>query len=173
MAAGGSCGGEEPFEFDRGQHIRVLYISVLGISTRIKGLKTRGEDNCAYMNREFPLCILEVDGAAGAELLAGLALALLKEDAAARIDGVLQGHGLGVLDVNGLSLIEVLVIGVINLPWALLSAQAAGDALVYIHVAGGLAEGGGEVSLVSLQLGELSEGEQLDVDVPADLDQFG
>jgi len=91
----------------------------------------------------------------------------------ARIDGVLQGHGLGVLHIDGLSLIEVLVVGVINLPWALLSAQAAGDALVHIHVSGGLAQGYGEVSLFSLDLGKLGEGEQLDVDVPADLDQFG
>jgi len=40
-------------------------------------------------------------------------------------------------------------------------------------VPGGLAESCGEVALFSLELGKLGEGEQLDVDVPADLDQFG
>ena len=34
-------------------------------------------------------------------------------------------------------------------------------------------QGDGEVPLLSLDCGELGEGEQLDVDVPADLDQFG
>jgi hypothetical protein len=151
----------------------VLDISVLGVAGRIKGLETGGEDQGAHLEGELLFLFLEVDGPAGAELLTGLALALLEVDAGTLIDRVLEGNGLGVLDIDGLSFGEVLVVGVIHLAWALLGAQAAGDALVHVHVAGGLVQGDREVPLFSLDRGELGEGEQLDVDVPADLDQFG
>jgi hypothetical protein len=124
------------------------------------------------MNRQLLLSILEIDGPAGAELLARPALSLLEEDAVAGINGVLQGYCLGVLYIDGLSFVEVLVIGILHLSGTLLSAQAAGNALVHIHVSGGLPQGYGEVTLFSLDPDELGEGEQLYVDMPADLDQF-
>ena len=49
-------------------------------------------------------------------------------DAGLAIDGVLQGDGLGVLDVSGLALAQALVELVVDFLGALLRAQPAGDA---------------------------------------------
>ena len=117
--------------------------------------------------------VLEVDGAGRAEFFAGPALALGQIDAVFGIDGILQRHRLGIRDVNRFAVDQAFVVFICYPFGTLLGAQAAGDALVHVHIARVLENGDREVSLFAGNCGDFGQGEQFDVDVPADLDQFG
>ena len=117
--------------------------------------------------------LIEVHGARGADFLAGAALALLYKDALVAVDGVFQRHGLGVFHVGGLALGEPDVVGIDGFLGALLGAGAAADALGDIDVAGMLDQFDLEVPRLTPDLFDFAESSQLDVQMPADLDQFG
>ena len=89
------------------------------------------------------------------------------------INGIFEGDRLGILHVDGLSLIEPLIVFIVNLPGTFLGTQPTGNALVEINIPGQLDKGNLEVPLLSLDALHLREGEQLNIDVPADLDQLG
>jgi hypothetical protein len=90
-----------------------------------------------------------------------------------RIDHVLQGNRLGVLDIHGFSLAQIAVIGIGHFFRTFFSAQAAGNALVHIHVTGMLGHTDLKIPLGPGNAGNFRQGQQFDVNVPADLDQFG
>ena len=117
--------------------------------------------------------LIEVHGARGADFLAGAALALLQEDALVAVDGIFQRHGLGVFHVGGLALGEPNVVGIDGFFGALLGAGAAADALGDIDVAGMLDQFDLEIPRLTPDLFDFAESSQLDVQMPADLDQFG
>jgi hypothetical protein len=117
--------------------------------------------------------LIEVHGARGADFLAGAALALLYEDALVTVDGIFQRHGLGVFHVGGFALGEPNIVGIDGFFGALLGAGAAADALGDIDVAGMLDQFDLEIPRFTPDLFDFAEGSQLDVQMPADLDQFG
>jgi hypothetical protein len=80
---------------------------------------------------------------------------------------------MGVVLVDRLALGEPLVVVVGGLDGADLGALAAARAFGEVHVTGVFADDRGEVPGLALQFNEFRIGEQIDVDVPADLDQFG
>jgi hypothetical protein len=88
-------------------------------------------------------------------------------------DGIAAGNGLGVLFESGFSQGEALVIFVGQLDGTDLGAFPATGALGQIHKAGLLPELGFEISRFSVQSEYLGIGQEFDVQVPADLDQFG
>jgi hypothetical protein len=117
--------------------------------------------------------LIEVHGARGADFLAGAALALFYKDALVAVDGIFQRHGLGVFHVGGLALGEPNIVGIDGFFGALLGAGAAADALGDIDVAGVLDQFDLEVPRLTPDLFDFAESSQLDVQMPADLDQFG
>jgi hypothetical protein len=96
-------------------------------------------------------------------LFAGLAGAFLEIDAGDRIDGVLQGHGLAVLDVNRLAFGQPHVIGVNHLFRALFGADPAADAFGQIHVAGMLPQNYRKIARLAGQALQFRKRQKLDV----------
>jgi hypothetical protein len=173
MAARGTAGGQDSFEFDAGHYIGEIGIPVALHGGRIVRLQAGRENHRAHMERDLFFRVIELDGAGRTEFLACPALALLEINAVIPVNHVFQGNRLGVGDVYGLSLSEVLVIGVIHFPGAFFKTGPAGDALVHVYVSGMFFHGDGEVTFLSLDSQYFRKGEQLDIEVPADLDQFG
>jgi hypothetical protein len=68
---------------------------------------------------------------------------------------------------------QAFIVFVIDLFRAFFGAHAAGDAFFHIHVARLLQNGDRKITFRSRNFRHLRQSEQLDIDVPADLDQFG
>jgi hypothetical protein len=117
--------------------------------------------------------LVEVHGPHGADLLAGAALALFNIDALIPVDGVFQRHRLGIFYIGRLTLGEPHVVSIDGLLGALLGAGAAADALGNIDVAGMLDQFNFEIPRLTRDVLDFAESSQLDVQMPADLDQFG
>jgi hypothetical protein len=88
------------------------------------------------------------------------------------VDGVFQRNSLRVRHINGLSFRQPFVEGVGDFGGTFFGAGAAGDALVDIDVTGRFSNGNGEIALFTGNGGDFGEGEQFNVEMPADLDQF-
>jgi hypothetical protein len=117
--------------------------------------------------------VFKIDGFCRAELLTGSALALFKKDAVVFVDRVLEGHCLGILDIDRLALDQVFVKSVIHLLGALFSARSAGNTLFHVHEAGMLDHLHREISRFTAHVYDFRKGQEFDVEMPADLDQFG
>jgi len=89
------------------------------------------------------------------------------------IDGILQGHGLGVLDVDRLALGQSLVVFIRHFLRAFFGAHPAANAFGHVHVPGLGFQGGSEMARLPADLSQFGEGVDLDVAVPADLGQLG
>jgi hypothetical protein len=117
--------------------------------------------------------IFEVDGAGRAEFFAGFALALEEIDAGIGIDRVFERHRLGILHVNGFAFAQAAVIGVGNFLGTFFGTGIAGNALFHVDVTGVLGQFDFKIALFAVNALNFAERQQFDVDVPADLDQFG
>jgi len=88
-------------------------------------------------------------------------------------DSIGPRHGLGVLLINCLSYGKALIVAVPRFDGAYLGAFAAARALGHIYVSGMLEHARLEVPFFPIQFQEFCRRKQFDVQVPADLDQFG
>jgi len=88
-------------------------------------------------------------------------------------DSIGPRHGLGILLVNSLSYGKALIVAVPRFDGAYLGAFAAARALGHIYVSGMLEHARLEVPFFPIQFQEFCRRKQFDVQVPADLDQFG
>ena len=117
--------------------------------------------------------VIEIDGTGRTEFFTGPAFSLLQINTVVRIDGVFQGYGLGVWHIDGLAFDQLFVVNVIYFFGTFFCTYAAGDAFVHVHIAGMLDNGYGKIAFFSRNVFQFRQGEQFDVDMPADLDQFG
>ena len=134
MAHKGTAGGEQPFVLQAGNHIRNAAIAVGGQGGGVEGLVAGGQDEGANLEGESLRFIVEIDGPGRAELDTGLTFPLGKVKAIV-VNRILQGYGLAVLQINSLPFADPDVVRVIHLLGAFLGAEAAGDALVHVHIA--------------------------------------
>ena len=171
-AIGPGC-RQNAFKLHCGNHVGKASIAEVIQGAWIKGDKSRCQDDRAHTQMDLFDAVIEIDGLGGAELLTCLAPSVLEINAGGRIDGVFQGYGLIVGHIDGLALDELFVEGVNDLLGAFFRAQAAGDAFVHIHVARLLNDLDGKAALMPGNCPDLAQGEQFDVWMPADLDQFG
>jgi hypothetical protein len=120
------------------------------------------------------LCaVSEIDGLGRTKLFTSLALAVFKIDAVGRVDGVFEWYSLIVGHIDRLAFNEFFVKGIMDLLWAFFRAQTARNALVHLHIARVLQHLDGEKTFMARNVSDLTLGEQLDIGMPADLDQFG
>ena len=89
------------------------------------------------------------------------------------INGILQGHGLGILHMGRVTLVQTHVVFVVNLLGAPFRTGAAGNAFVCVDVSGVRSDAYGKISANAGYFLNFGKSEKLNVDVPADLDQFG
>jgi hypothetical protein len=97
----------------------------------------------------------------------------LQVDAAFFVDGVFQGNGLVVEDVDGFACVQTGVEGVGNLLGAFSGAFATGYALLRINVSRSLPQVHREVAFITFHLLHLGEGQKFYVQVPTALYQLG
>jgi hypothetical protein len=172
MACVRACGAQNSLEFKARDHVGILSIVIGFIPGGIKGSKPRRKNHGACLNRDFLLLVVEVYRTGGTKLLTGAAFPFLKIDAMVFIDDILERHGLGVLHINGFSLHEAFVVFAIHFLRAFFSAGAAGNALLHVYISGAFENLYLKVPLCTADIQNLREGEDLDVKMPADLDQF-
>ena len=163
MSLVGAAGREQPFVLQAGDHVGDAAVAVRGDAAGIEGLIARGQNDRPDVDGDHRPGVREVDGPGGAEFFAGPALALGRVQAVLPVNGVLERHRLAVLQVNGLALAHPGVVVVVHLFGAFLGAQAAGDALVHIHIARLFGDRDGEIARGPGNIGYCGEGEKLDV----------
>ena len=89
------------------------------------------------------------------------------------IDRIFQRNRLRILHIDCLAFGQTAFIGIGNFFGAFLRAGVAGNALVHIDVARVLSQFDFEIALLAADALDFRKRQQFDVDVPADLDQFG
>jgi hypothetical protein len=145
---------------------------VFGPDLRVEGLDAGGQDDGADVDVDLLRFLLQIDGVVLTDRLTDTAL-LLFEIEAALVDVGDQGDGLGEVDVDRLVERDVLVVLVRVFCRAVLDAGRAARAFVLFDVSRSLGERDVEVPCLSFYTVDISIGEDLDVRVPADLDQLG
>ena len=90
-----------------------------------------------------------------------------------RVNSILQRDGLGIFHMDRLSLGKARIIFIVNFGWTFLGTETAGNTFRRVHIARGLNQLYFEVPLFPGDAFHLGQGEELNVEMPADLDQFG
>jgi hypothetical protein len=67
---------------------------------RIVNLAAAGKNDGAHVKCEVSLFVIEFDGAGGTKFFTGFTFAFDEIDTVLRIDGILQGHRLGILYIG-------------------------------------------------------------------------
>jgi hypothetical protein len=167
-----ACSAEDPLELHARYHIRILGILVGEIAAGVIGLESGSKDNGPHVQFQLLILLREIDCACGAELLASPAFALLKIDTVIFIDGILQRNGLCVLHVDGLARGQVLIVKIIHLFRTFFSACPAGNTFAHIHEPGMFQDAYLEIARFAADGTDFRQGQDFDVEMPADLDQF-
>lgn len=173
VAARGARSRQDTLHLDGGNHIGQGSIAVIIKTGGIERLKTGGEDHRADIEDRGGGLLFEINRFRGTEFFTGAAFAvLLKINTGLIINGVFQWHGLGIFHVGGFALGQPRVVGVGYLLGALFSAKAAGDTFLFVNIPGLAGNFDLEISGRPLNFTYFTERFQLDVQMPADLDQF-
>jgi len=166
-------GRKQTFELHIGEDIGRAGIPVDVVLCRIKGTASFGQDNRTDLEVHGLGLLCVINGLLRADLGAIPAFALGQVDALAFINDIFERNCLGVFEIDGLAFGKPTVIFVRDFLGAFLSTQAAGNAFVRVHIAGVLEDAHLKISFFAVNGCDFGEGEQFDVDVPADLDQLG
>ena len=179
MTGRGARGREDPLEIHAGDHILEIAVLISVELSGIKGLKACRQDHGAYIQINVGFLLFKVDGSLFTEFLACFAFALfaringLEVQTGFSVDRILQGHRLSEGDVNGLALVLTQIKLVRDFFGALLSTNTAPDAFVFINVPGNFQDFDLEISGVATDAFNFGKGDEVNVGVPADLDQLG
>jgi len=172
LAAVGAGGAQEPLVVHARDDVLELAVAVLLADLRIEGLEARGEDDGAHVDLFLSRLLVEIDGVVLTDRLADAAFLFFQVEAALVYVGD-ERDGLREVDVDRLVHRYVLVVLVRVLRRAVLHADGAARALVFLDIAGFPQECYVEVSRLALHTVNLGVGEHFDVGMPADLDQLG
>ena len=174
VAREGSGRGQDPLEFHPGDDIGELGVIIGAVAAGIVGLKAGRQDDRADVDILVHIHLRKIHRPGGTEFFTGLALAAFFEiDAGLFIDGILGGHRLGITQVSRLTLGQAHVVFVGHFLRAFLGAETAGDALLHVDIARHLAHLDREIPRLAADPDDLRRSHDLDVNVPADLDQLG
>jgi hypothetical protein len=164
----GAGGAENPLKLQAGKDIGGVEIIIGRQVGRIEDLIARGQDHRAHLHFPQPRLVVVLHGAGQADFLAQAAT-----ETGVPVDHEGPGHRLGVLDVGGAAAVQTQVELVHRLGRAGALAVAAGGALLRQDIARLILQDGPEISGLTRQGIQLRAGDDLQVVVPADLDQLG
>ena len=119
----------------------------------------------------FPLGKINSTRLAG--FLAGPTFPFFEIDTVLWINHILERDRLGILEISGLTFTQSLIELIVHLPWAFARTHTTGDALVHSYIAGTFSKGCPEMACFTFEGFNVCHGKQLNIGVPADLDQFG
>jgi hypothetical protein len=166
-----SGGAEDAFKLEAGDHVGQVGIMIGFVAARIKSLKAGRKDDRADSQGYFFFLVLKVNGISRAELFAGAAFAFQKIDAVLLVDDIFEGYCLLISNIDGFPLAKVLVVFVVYFLGAFFETGAAGDAFLQVYKTGVFQDLDFEIPFFTLDRADLREGQKLNVQMPADLDQ--
>jgi hypothetical protein len=169
----GPGGRKHSFKFQAGDNIGGTLVPIDIINFRIEDLTPGGKNDGPCPDGQFSFLILKIDSLCRAEFLADLASPFGKKDAMGRVNGILQGNGLGIPHMDRFSLGKSRIIFIVDFGWTLFSTETTGNAFRHVHIARVLNHFDFKIPLFPGDAFHLGEGKKLDVEMPADLDQFG
>jgi len=114
----------------------------------------------------------EINSAGRTKLFTGPAFLLLEVDAVRFINGVLERHSLGILDIDRFAPVQAFIEGIRHLPRTFLGTNATGNALIDVHIARMFPHRGEEAPHFPFQTFQFRHGDHLDIEVAPALDQF-
>jgi len=173
MTSKGPGGRKHSLKFKTGDDIGRALVTVDIIDLWIKDLTSRGDDDRSGLNGQFLFLILKIDRLGWTKFFTGLASPLRKKDTVDGVNGILQGNGLRIFHMDRFSLGKTRIIFTIHFGRAFLSTETAGNTFRRIHIAWVLNDFDFKIPLFPGDALHLGEGQELNVEMPADLDQFG
>jgi hypothetical protein len=173
MPAQGTRRRKHSLKFQTRNDIRGSLVAIDIVNLRIEDFISGRNDDRASLDGQFLFFILEIDGLGRTELLTDLASSFGEKDTVNGIDGILQWNGLRILHVDGFSLAEACIVLIIYLRRTFLSTEATSDTFLRVHITGILDDFDFKISLLPRDALHLRKGQELNVKMPADLDQFG
>jgi len=140
----------------------------------IKGFKAGGQDNRPYFDFMYLLFLRKINSACRTVLFTGLTSALFLEiDTVIRINYIFERYCLGILHIDGLAFSQALVLFILDLAGTSLGTDPAGDTFIHVYIARTLTHSYLKIPRITLNGFHVRQGDEIDVQVPADLDQFG
>ena len=140
---------------------------------RIKGLEPGCQNSGPHLDGDLFFLLFKIDRPGGTKFFTGLAFSLLEVDAVFLINGILQGYCLGITYIGCLALDESLVVFIVHFFGTLLRACVTGNAFVHVDVARMPGDLHVEIAWFPGDGSDFGKGQKLNVEMPADLDQFG
>ena len=165
-------GAHQPFIVHAGDHVRKLTVAVLVPHLGIEGLKAGGQDHRPHMDRSLLLRLIEIDGLIFTDAFADTAFFLF-EVKTALVDISDQGNGLSEIDMDRLVLRDLLVEGVRVFDRAVFDAGRTPRAFFFQNIPGFFRQGDLEIPCLPGDTVYFRIRQDLDIRMPADLDQFG
>ena len=164
-------GAHQPFVVHAGDDVLQPAVAVLVADFRIKNVIAGGENDRPHLQLDLLRDLVQIDGVVLARILADPAFLFLQVQAAL-IDVGDQRDGLGKIDMHGLVVGDLLVVLIRIHRRAVLDADAAAGALVLDDVARFLGQLDGKIACLAIDAVNFGIGKNLDIGMPADLDQF-
>ncbi len=159
---------QDAFEFLAGDHVGGFAISQKIQFGRVISLAAGGQYDGADGQCGFALGVIILNGLGNAHVFTEPAA-----DAGVGVDAECQGNGLRVFDEGGPSIIQPLVVAVDRGNRTVPGAFPAARAFDWIDVPGMVDQGDGKIPGLSFNRFDFAVGDDIDVQMPADLDQFG
>jgi hypothetical protein len=173
MSPVGTRGGKHSLKFQTGNDIGGSLIPIDIVDFRIEDFTPRRNDDRASLDGQFLFFVLEVDGLGRTEFFTDPASSFGEKKTVGGIDDILQRNSLRILNVDGFSLAETCIVFIIYLRRTFLSTETTGNTFLGVHITGILDDFDFEISLLPRDALYLRKGQELNVKMPADLDQFG
>src|SRR4030042_1033217 len=173
MPAQGPGGRKHPFKFKAGDDIGGTLVTVDIIRLRVKDFTAWGDDDRSGLNSQFLFLILEINSLCWTDFLTDLASPFGKKDTMRWVNGIFQRNGLGIFHMDRFSLAKPRIIFIVNFGRAFLSTETTGNTLLRVHIAWVLHHFHFKAPFLPGDAFHLREGKELNVQMPADLDQFG
>ena len=174
VALEGPGRGQDPLKLHAGDDVGEGAVMVGLVAGGVKGLEAHRQNDGPYGDILVQVLLGEIHRPGGAKFFAGFAFAALLEiNAGVFVYGILGGHRLGIAQVSRFTLGQAQVVFIGHFLRAFLGAQAAGNALGHIDIARHLAHLDREITRLAADADDLGRGHDLDVNMPADLDQLG
>jgi len=170
---GGSGGTQNSFKLNAGNDIRKGAVTIDIICMRVKGFEPGGQNDRSHLNLMSFFLLIKIHSIRRAEFLTGSAFPLFKIDTVIRVNHIFEGHSLGILDIGCLAFRKTLIVFIIHLAGAFFSAYSAGNTFSHIHIARAFTDGHCKMPSLAFNGFHIRQSDEIDVQMPADLDQFG
>jgi hypothetical protein len=140
-------GGQNAFKFQTSNNIWRSLVPIYIMRGRVVDFTSGSYNDCPDIDCPLFLLILEINGIAWTEFLTGRTFPLFEVNAIFRINGILQRHCLGILDIDRLTFTNHSIKFIGHLFRAFFRTQTAGNTFINVNISGELGYLGLKVTL--------------------------